>query len=200
MIHPNFVIVGAIIQFIGSWSYLSDTLKGKVKPNRVSWLLWAIAPLIAFFAQINQGVGIQALTTFIVGFVPLVIFIASFFNKEAEWQLGRLDIICGILSILGLVLWQITKVGNVAILFALIADGLASAPTIVKSYKYPETENHSVFLFGTINAAIGLLVLTDWGFEYSGFPVYLLIINALFVLLIKFKLGKRLSKTDRVLN
>jgi hypothetical protein len=71
---------------------------------------------------LKQGVGILALTTFSVGFVPLTIFIASFFNKESEWKIGKLDIVCGVLSVLGLVLWLITKVGNVAIFFSIMAD------------------------------------------------------------------------------
>jgi len=50
------------------------------------------------------------------------------------------DLICGILSLVGLVLWMITKVGNVAIFFSIVADGLAAVPTLVKAYKYPDTE------------------------------------------------------------
>src|SRR5690348_177693 len=111
MINPNFVIIGVIVQFLGGLSYLIDTVKGKVKPNRVSWLLWSIAPLVAFAAEIKQGVGIQSLTTFIVGFVPLLIFISSFVNKKAEWNLSKFDILCGVLSVLGLFGWYITKVG-----------------------------------------------------------------------------------------
>lgn len=139
MINPNFVIFGAFIQFVGSFPYIKETLQGKVKPNRVSWLLWAIAPLIAAWAEIQQGVGILALTTFIVGFIPLIIFIASFVNKDSEWKLGRIDIICGVLSVVGLILWMITQVGNIAILFSLLADGLSAIPTLIKSFKYPET-------------------------------------------------------------
>ena len=110
MLDQNFVIVGAIIAAAGSLSYLVDTLKGKVKPNRVSFLLWSLAPLIAFFAEIKQGVGIQALMTFVVGFLPLTIFIASFVNKKAEWKLTGFDLMCGALSIVGLVLWYNYKI------------------------------------------------------------------------------------------
>src|SRR5207244_4891005 len=109
MINQNFVIVGAIIAAVGGLSYLLDTLKGKVKPNRVSFLLWSIAPLIAFAAQIKQGVGLESLMTFSTGFLPLTIFIASFANKKAEWKVTKFDLICGALSIFGLILWLITK-------------------------------------------------------------------------------------------
>ena len=37
MLDPNFVIVGVVIGFLGGISYLVDTLKGKTKPNRVTW-------------------------------------------------------------------------------------------------------------------------------------------------------------------
>src|SRR3989344_7304160 len=190
MIDPNFVVVGVVLQTIGGYSYLVDTIKGKVQPNRGSWLLWSIAPLVAFAAEISQGVGIQSLTTFIVGFVPLVIFIASFVNKKAKWQLTRFDLVCGGLSIIGLVLWLVTRIGNVAILFALLADGLAALPTVAKSYEYPESENSAVFVFGVLNAVIGLLAMEVWNFEHYAFPLYLLIINCIFVLLIKYKFGK----------
>src|SRR6266481_6564845 len=141
MINQNFVILGAIIAAIGSLSYLIDTVKGKVKPNRVSFLLWSLAPLIAFVAELKQGVGLQSLMTFEVGFLPLTIFIASFFNKNAKWKLTRFDLTCGVLSLIALILWYITTSGNVSIVFSILADGLAALPTIVKSFNFPETES-----------------------------------------------------------
>ncbi len=193
MISENWIIIGVALQVLGSWSYLVDTIKGRVKPNKVSWLLWSIAPLIAFFAMIKQGVGMQAWVTFVVGFVPLVIFIASFFNKEAMWEIGKVDIICGVLSVLGLILWLVTKVGNIAIFFSIMADGLAAIPTIIKSYKEPETENATIFIFGIVNSLIGILTITNWNFETYGFPIYLLFVNAVIAFLIKSKVGKRFS-------
>src|SRR3989344_7036794 len=126
MLDSNAVIVGAVISFIGAVSYLVDTLKGKTKPNRVSWFIWTVAPLIAFSAELSKGVGIQSLMTFMVGFNPLLILLASFVNKKSEWKLGRLDFICGGLAILGLIFWMILREGNVAIFFAIVADGLAA--------------------------------------------------------------------------
>lgn len=192
MVNPNFVIVGVIIQTLGSIGYFLDTIKGKIKPNRVSWLLWSIAPMLAFFAMLSQGVGIQSLTTFIVGFIPLIIFVASFVNKNAEWKLGKVDFACGILSILGLIMWWVTKVGNIAIVFGILADGLAAIPTIIKSWSQPESENDMIFITGVVNAVIGVLALQRWNFEDYAFPIYLVFINLILVLLIKFKLGKKI--------
>jgi hypothetical protein len=77
MLNENFVYIRAALSFLGALSYLIDTLKGKAKPNKVSWFVWALAPLVAFWATVQQGVGIQSLLTFVVGFNPFLIFLAS---------------------------------------------------------------------------------------------------------------------------
>lgn len=196
MLNENFVYVGVVLSLLGGLSYLIDTLKGKAKPNKVSWFVWALAPLIAFWATVQQGVGVQSLLTFMVGFNPLIIFIASFVNKKAYWKISKLDLSCGALAILGLVLWQITGTGNLAIFFGILADGIAAIPTVIKSYKEPETENANVFLGSGLAALITLLTIKIWSFEYYAFPAYIFGICALIYVLIKFKLGKKLEKTD----
>jgi len=194
MIHQNFVFIGIILQSIGGIGYLIDTVTGKVQPNRVSWFLWSLAPLIAFYAQIRQGVGNEALVTFIVGFEPLIVLIATFFNKKAQWKIQKLDIICGILSLLGIALWLVTKIGNVAILFCILADGLAAVPTIVKSWHEPESESSLIYFMGFINSIIGLLVIRNWQFENYAFLLYLTAVGLLLFVLIQFKIGASFKK------
>lgn len=169
MLDEKWVILGAAFSLLGIESYIADTLKGKIKPNKVSWFIWALAPLIAFAAELKQGVGLQALMTFMVGFGPLLIFISSFLNKKAYWEIRKLDLTCGSLAIFGLILWQITRVGNLAILFCLLADGLASIPTAIKAYQFPETENSTEFLLSGVNAGITILTIKIWNFEHFAF-------------------------------
>lgn len=194
MIDIRFIFVGLLFNFVGSVTYLIDTVKGRVKPNKVSWFLWALAPLIAFAAELKQGVGLQSLMTFAIGFGPLCILIASFFNKKSEWKISRLDLFCGAVSLIGLLLWYVTKVGNIAILFSIFADAIAAIPTIIKSYQAPETEDYKVFLFSAISAVITLLTIKTWTFANWGFPLYILLICLLLFALIKFQLGKVFRK------
>ncbi len=193
MLPSYFVIIGIIIGSVGTLWYLINTIRGNVKPNRVSFLLWSIAPLIAFAAEIQKGVGIQSLMTFSVGFLPLLIFLASFVNKKAEWKLTRFDVTCGALSLLGLVLWGITKESDIAILLSITADGLAAIPTVVKSYNHPETEIGWLWLTAAINGLFTLLTVVDWTFAHYGFPLYILLINLIIYVLVQFKLGKKIS-------
>lgn len=184
MIDERFTILGLLLGLIGTYSYVKDTIQGKTKPNRVSWFMWALAPLIAFAAQIQKGVGLTSLMTFSVGFSPLLVFLASFVNKKSEWKLEKLDIVCGVSSFAGLILWAFSREPNVAIFFSILADLLASIPTVIKSYRFPETENYKIFLFGLINSGIALLTIKQWNFETASFPIYIFGITTLLVYLI----------------
>ncbi len=184
------MFLGLVIMALGDSTYILGTLRGKFKPNRVTFFLWALAPMIAFAAQITQGVGIQSLQTFSVGLFPLLIFLASFFNKKAEWKLKSFDLACGFFSIVGLVLWYLTKVGDIAIVFSLLADGLASLPTIVKSFNYPETEGELGYLGSGINAIIALLTIKIWDFTHASFVIYILLVDVIIFAFVHFRLGK----------
>ncbi|MCK9424065.1 MAG: hypothetical protein M0Q38_15880 [Bacteroidales bacterium] len=193
MLNQNFIIIGALIGAVGSLAYLVDTVKGKVKPNRVSFLLWSIAPLIAFAAQIEQGVGLESLMTFSTGFLPLTTFIASFVNKKAEWKITKFDLVCGVLSILGLILWIVTKVGNIAITFSILADALAAIPTLVKAYRYPDTELAWPWIATVFGVILTLLTLNRLTFANSGFIIYILIVNTLIFSLVQFRIGEKIA-------
>ncbi len=179
MINQNFVYLAVILSFLGGTTYLKDTLQGKAQPNRVTWFLWMLFPTIGFLAEIQKGVGIQSLLTFMVGFNPALILIASFFSKKAVWKLGTLDYVCGAVALLALVCWQLTNDANVAILFSVLADGLAAVPTVVKSYRYPQTENYIIYLCGSLSAVITLLTIQQWAFQYFAFPLYIFLMNGL---------------------
>lgn len=199
MINENFVYVGVLLSLMGGVHYAWETIHGRNKPNRMTWFLWALAPLVAFTAMIGQGVRLQgALMTFAVGFNPLMIFIASFVNKKSVWKLTRFDVVCGALSAAGLTGWLLTQQGDIAIFFSILADGLAGLPTLVKAWKNPESEGWLVFFVATISATITLLTVHVWDLRHVGFPLYILVLCSLLGVLVKFKLGPKISKILKI--
>ncbi len=191
MLDPHFVILGALLSLTGALSYARETLRGRTRPNRVTWLLWTVAPLIAFAVELADRVGLPALLTFSVGFGPLLVLLASFAAPTANWRLGRIDYACGALSVLALVAWRLSGSGAIAICLSIAADALASVPTVIKAVQAPQTEHPAVFRNGFLNAAITLLVIDHWTFAAWGFPVYILVIAGTLYVLVRFHPQKR---------
>ncbi len=181
------IYAAVILTLLATAAYIRSMLKGEAKPNRVSWLMWSIAPLIGAAAEISSGVGLAALPVFMSGFSPFLIFATSFISRKAHWHLTASDYACGGLSGLALVLWYVTADPNVAIVFAMASDGLASIPTFTKAWNHPETEVAWPFIIGVFNAATSFTAITMWEFSAYAFPIYLMVINFLLFLAISKK-------------
>ncbi len=186
------VILGAIVNFAGASLYVRDTLQGRSVPNRVTFFLWALAPFIGTAAALVQGVTWAALPVFMAGFGPFMIFLASFVSKHGVWELGRFDWICAVLSVAALVLWQITKNANVAILFAILSDAAASIPTLKKCWTHPETETMWAYVGGFFAALTGVLAVKALTFSELAFPLYLVVVCCALIGLIL--VGRRRQK------
>ena len=198
MIDVHFVILGAVITSVGLVAYIRDTLRGVTQPNRVTWLLWALAPLLAFAVEIHEGVGLQALMTFTVGFGPLLVFIASFRSAGAVWEIRPLDYVCGALSLGGLGVWLATRHGTVALVASILADALAAVPTLRKSLWRPDTETLWAYVTGAVNAGITLLTITRYTTAVAAFPIYIAGIATLESTLIASRIGPRLRSAAAV--
>lgn len=176
------VVLSAIISLAGAAAYIRDTLTGKSKPNRVSWSMWALAPLIGTAAAISAHADIWAtVRIFLAGFIPLLVFIASFANKKSYWKLTLFDVICGLCSILALVFWGLINSPQLAILLAAIGDGFAALPTIRKAWKNPETETGAIYVASLLSVLIILPSIPRWDIENSAFQIYLLIVNIILI-------------------
>jgi len=191
VLNVNFVFLGVAMAAAGQSLYVVDTIRGRTQPNRVTWLLWAIAPLLAFAVEVNDGVGLRSLATFMFGFGPLVVFGASFVNTESVWKLGPLDYACGAVSVGGTIGWLVTREGLVALAAALMADFLAGVPTLVKSWRRPESESASVYVGALASAAITLLTVHRVSAPVVAFPLYIVVIALVEVALVAGRLGPR---------
>lgn len=172
------VLIGAVVQLVGIFVYIRATVRGETKPNRVTWLIWSVAPLIGSVAAFSDGVRWAALPVFMSGFAPLLVFIASFVNPKSYWKLEKFDYICGACSVLALVLWGITKEPLIAIIFSIAGDGFAAVPTIVKSWKYPDSESVEAYTTGLFNSLTSFFVLRTFGISELAFPIYLVLLNS----------------------
>ena len=181
MTYPHLLVLfSAGLSIYGSYAYIRDTLKGTSKPNRVSFFLWALAPLIGTSAALYAHADVWAtVRIFMSGLMPLLIFLASFINPQSYWKLTAFDYLCGAFSVLALVIWGLADSPQLAILFAAIADGFACIPTLRKAWYYPETETGMAYIMSFIAALIIIPAIPVWNIENSAFQIYLLTANTL---------------------
>ncbi|SIS20352.1 hypothetical protein [Williamsia sterculiae] len=162
MLNQHWVLLGAAFGLIGSVRYATSTAVGEARPNLVTWTLWATAPLIAFAAQLDAGVGLPAVMTLSAGVGPTIVLITALSTRHHYTDLRRSDRTCAALAVIALVVWWGMGDAPIAVVVAVAADALAAAPTVVKAWKLPRTENVLFYLLIGVGAVITLLTITDW--------------------------------------
>lgn len=177
MIDQRFVLVGVLLTLAGTARYALRTVQGRTRPNRVTWALWATAPIIGFFAQLDERVGLPSLMTLSVGLGPAIILAASFVNSSSYWRITGFDVCCGLVSVAALVIWLSLDNPTLAVVFAVLADFMGGVPTLRKAWTDPRTEDPSVFALSALNGAITVLTIDHWNAATWAFPVYIVAIG-----------------------
>jgi hypothetical protein len=170
-------LLGAALPFAAGLRYAVGTLRGRVQPNRVTWLVSGVTAWIAFAGQASQGVGLPAVLTLAVAVVPTLIVAASFANSGAYWRASRLDRTC--LALAGAaVLVLLLAAGDLAIAMGITARGLGAIPTVVKSVRAPGTEQATAYTAGVAGSVATLASIPVWTFRTAGFALYFLLFCA----------------------
>lgn len=175
---PDLVAVpaAAALDLAGCLVYSVRTLRGKVHPNGLTWLLWSVAPLIAFVAEFAHGVGISALMALSVGLGPLLVFSSAVARKGMLHRPSRAELACGIMSLFALAAWWRTRQPDAAVALSIAADVLATLPTLVKAHRDPLSEDAWPYFCVAVGSVLTLATLTRWSFVSAGFPGYLLLL------------------------
>jgi hypothetical protein len=179
-----FAIAGSIINFAACLHYVRAIFKGEATPNRVTWSLWAIVPLIAGAAQLRAGVGFSTLVVLSVGAGPACVVLASFARGTGSWRLGPFDYLCGACALAALVLWAITGDPITAIVFSILGDFAAALPTLRKAWLAPATENRSAYLISLAGMITGILSVREATFAAYAFNAYLVAASGTLVLIL----------------
>lgn len=188
---PAWCIIFAVaIRLIGGAAYAQAVIKGRAKPNPITWFFWGVVPMIVFVAQVTEGAWIAAIMSLALGISPMVIFLLSLKKNWSRAHFTPATTACAVVAAGGIVAWQLTDNPMLAILFSIIADIFASIPTIIKAYAHPKSEVALPYVLSMVSMVITLFTITQWTLAAYAFPVYMLLINLVIFSVVYFKLGR----------
>ncbi len=167
--------------------YTRDTLTGKTKPERMSWLIWGILGSISFFSQLAKGGAYSLILTGAQTMGDLFIFILAIryglggFKKRDMVGLGG--------AMAGLILWYLTREAAVALFIVIFIDAVGVILTVIKSYEMPETETTSTWILTSLSGFFACIAVGSINLILLAFPFYIFLAGLSILLAIK--LGKR---------
>lgn len=162
--------------------YARAIILGQAKPHRTTRLVILLSTLLttaSLFAQQNTvAIWIAGVSTI----QACIVFALSYKYGMGGW--AKIDIICLCIALLGLAFWKYTNNPLLALFAAIIADFTGMIPTLIKTYKFPNTESWPFFGIDTVAALFTIAAIQLWTIDQYSYPLYLLVINGLMVVLI----------------
>lgn len=170
-----FGLLAGIFSAISYAPYIRYILKGTVKPERASWLIWSVLTVMGFFAQLAVGAshslwlpGVQALGVIIVLLLSI---------KYGFGGVGKRDALTLGAAAIVLLLWIFTKNPVLAVYLTILIDFLGAGLTLIKSYEHPESETLSTWALSGTGGLFGILAVGSLNPQLLSYPIYICLIN-----------------------
>jgi hypothetical protein len=170
-----FALISAVLILIAAPPYVIDTIKGKTKPERVTWLIFSVLGLIAFISQLGLGASWSLVFSGLDTTASILVFILAI--KYGVGGHTRFDIAALVIASLGVVIAIVAKEPIISLLGVIIADLSGMALTIRKTYISPNSETTISWLLVGTASLFGLLAVGKLSYAILLYPFYLMLAN-----------------------
>ena len=181
--------IAAVLALIAPVVYIRAILRGEAKPHRTTRFVLMVITFLTVTALFAHGDRVSLWLAAASAIQAIVIF-----GMSIKYGMGggdKVDILCLVIAMLGVVLWQITNEPILALYFGIAADFVGGIPLFIKTWRDPDTEVWSYYAFDVVGSFLILLAITTRSVETMAYPFYIFAINLFVIFLIKHKqIGK----------
>ena len=176
------LVIGSLLPILSVITYIVSILKGQTRPERMTRFLLVVITAVTF-AALWVGGDTSGVWLALVSFLQAVLVCLLSFKKGMGGT-SRLDFICLALCLGGIGLWMLSDWPWIGLLAAIAADCVAMVPALRKTMRLPHTEL-ALFYALDVVAGVAILLAGHRTAEAMVFPVYIILINLVFVVVIR---------------
>ena len=182
-------IIAGVFSFSAYLFYIVAILKGKTKPSRATWFIWAVMGIILAVSYRASGAEDTIWVAVSEAIAPTIIALLAI--KYGIGGAEKIDIFCFVASLFSLFLWWIFGSPVVALVANLSIDFFAAIPTIKKSWRKPHEEDRFAWTLTQMGELLNLFAIDKMAFAIVIFPIYRFVINGIITGLLYRPLLKR---------
>ncbi|CAN5674295.1 hypothetical protein BH23PAT1_BH23PAT1_1730 [soil metagenome] len=168
-----FAVSSLIVSIAANIPYILETIKGKVKPERISWLLWTLLGGTYFFSAVFADGAKWFTFGELIG--PVIILLLAL--KYGAGGKSRLDKYSLAVALIAFGLLFVLEGVLVSLLLALFIDGIGAFLTIRKLLIDPASESRSFWMLAAVAGFLALLSLKTYNLETVLFPAYVVVLS-----------------------
>ena len=170
--------LGAFLNVAGIVPYIVSVAKKHTKPRIVSWLTWSLLSAVACAASFANHQYPSAVLT--LSAVAVTVTVVVFGWKYGDRKFERFDLLCQAGVFVGIGMWLVFGSPGIALAFAISIDFIGALPTLKHSWQKPQEETCISFAAASASGFCALAAADGWGVTAIAYPVYIMVINAVF--------------------
>jgi hypothetical protein len=155
--------------------YIKDILAKKTRPERASWLIWAVLTAIAFFSQFAKGASSSLWLPGIETCGLTIVLLLSL--KFGTGGLTKKDLLALFSAAIGLLLWYFTHEPAVALYIIISIDAIGTVLTVQKAYQDPESETLSTWVLVCFAGVLSMISVGTLNIILLSYPFYIFAAN-----------------------
>lgn len=170
-----FGVAAGILSVVDGAPYIRDTLSGRTRPHRGTWLIWCVLAIVAFASQVAEGgawslvmIGTQAVFTTIIWLLSIRRGVGGVSTAER--------LLLGVAG-LGLAGWALFSSPLLATIGVVVADTVGVVMMVPKTWKDPASETLSTFTLAALAGAFSAVAVGGLDMTLLLYPAYFALAN-----------------------
>jgi hypothetical protein len=188
-----FGILSGIVSALSYPPYIFAILQGRERPERISYLIWSLLAVVAFFSQLALGAHDSLWLPFVHSLGTTLVFVLSL--RYGFGGLMKRDLLALLAVAAVLVIWYVTKQPALAVYLVIVIDALGAGLTLMKAYQLPKTEVRASWALSGLGGLLAIFAVGSATPELLAYPIYISVSS--FAIILAIMLGRRRRSSTR---
>lgn len=163
-------LLAIVLTVLAFYPYIRDILQGTVRPHLFSWLIWSIASVVVFLAQVSGNGGVGTWSMALSGGLTVAVAVLAYV-KKTDNAVSRSDVLFLVAALCALPLWHFTADPLAAVLILTLVDLLGFGPTFRKVYTDPYAESLPFYGLFCLRNVLAMVAMETYSLTTLLFPV-----------------------------
>lgn len=163
-------INAGVLTLVAFVPYARAILRGQTRPNRASWFIWAgICVLTAFMYGLSGAEATLPVAWTFAIVCSVVAVLSIWYGEPGMSRFDRYCIACALLSVIP---WIAYRDAPASLYLDIGIDCFALAPTLVKAYRDPASEDRLGWTISAAAQVLNLFAVERWSLRVALYPLY----------------------------
>ena len=179
---PLLGVAAGLIAVLDTVPYLRDVVRGTTLPHPGTWLIWSALAVIVCLSQWADGASWSLIMTLTQAVVTTAVFALAVLRGKGG--MTRADVMLLAVAAAGVAGWLLSGEPVVATICVVVADLVAAAMMVPKTYRDPRSETLSTFVGASIGGALAAGAVGTADADLLLYPIYYCVANGALAVLI----------------